>query len=149
MLRFDHMPSDFQPMFLFLGNTEDLVALAEVLRRFAQDPRDIDFRSAIPNTMGRAQLVLAPGEGEEAPYGVRPSDEVDGFIWVLNPWQAGEIAKRIDAVADPASRSGNDIIETGIPGEIPVKVSKGEFTDEFLTPRHYLDPGYTEPSEDA
>ena len=31
MLRFDYLPSDFNPMFLFLGERQDLMTLARLL----------------------------------------------------------------------------------------------------------------------
>ena len=150
MLRFDHMPSDYNPMFLFLGSREELTALAEVLRGFERDPAAIDVREALPEAGGRSHLVIIPGEGTDAPYGLRPTPEQNHFTWTLNAWQAGQIATRIEALTPGDLKSGNDIIELGLEGEIPVKVSRGEFTDNFLTPRHHLDPDYRpELSRDA
>ena len=83
MLRFDHLPSDFNPMFLFLGEKQDR----------------------------------------------------DGFCWRLNSWQAEKIAERIELLTPAHQKSGSDIIELGVEGEIPVKISLGEFTDDFLVQR--------------
>jgi hypothetical protein len=33
------------------------------------------------------------------------------------------------------TKSGSEILELGSEGEIPVKVSRGEFTDDFLVTR--------------
>lgn len=142
MLRFDHMPSDFNPLFLFLGDSADLSALTQVLRDFSQAPRSIDVRAAIPVTGGRARLTLEPGEGPDSPYGMRETAEHDHYAWTLNAWQAAQVAARVEALTPEDVKSGNDIIEVGLEGEIPVKVSRGEFTDNFLTPRHHLDPDY-------
>ncbi|WP_280416136.1 hypothetical protein [Nocardia carnea] len=142
MLRFDHMPSDFHPLFLFLGENADLDELARVLREFAEDPMDIDLRRSLPAAGGRSQVALVPGEGLDAPYGMRHTAEHDRFAWVLNAWQAGQIATRIEMLASTEAEAGNDILELGVADEIPVKVSKGEFTDNFLTPGHHLDPDY-------
>ncbi len=149
MLRFDHMPSDFHPLFLFLGEHDDLAALAALLRDFESEPREIDVRDAIPGTGGRAHLKLIPGEGLDAPYGLRQTDVSSRFTWMLNAWQAGQIAARIDLLTPLENKSGNDIFELGIDGEIPIKVSRGEFTDNFLTPRHHLDPDYDPAAPDA
>lgn len=150
MLRFDNMPSDFNPIFLFLGYREDLLALAKVLRSFESSPAAVDLRKAIPGAGGRSQLTLIPGEGMDAPYGLRPTEEENHFTWMLNPWQAGQVALRIEALTPEDLKSGNDIIELGLEGEIPVKVSRGEFTDNFLTPQHHLDPDYRpQPSRNA
>lgn len=150
MLRFDNMPSDFNPMFLFLGYRDDLLALIKVLRDFESNPAAVDVREAIPDAGGRSQLSIIPGEGTDAPYGLRPTSGENHFTWMLNAWQAGQVALRIEALTPKELKSGNDIIELGLEGEIPVKVSRGEFTDNFLTPKHHLDPDYRpEPGGDA
>lgn len=148
MLRFDYMPSDFNALFLFLGDHDDLGALASLLRDFADEPRTIDVRSAIPSAGGRTPLTLVREEGSDASYGMRADDEKT-FSWRLNSWQASQIAARIDALTPTDNKSGNDIFELGIPGEIPVKVSLGEFTENFLTPRHHLDPEYDDSTADS
>ncbi|BCW78346.1 hypothetical protein [Arthrobacter sp. NicSoilC5] len=142
MLRFDHMPSDFHPLFLFLGDRNDLDQLVGLLQRFADNPQATDVRQALPDAGGRSQLTLIPGEGPDAPYGLRPTSEDNRFTWMLNAWQAEQIATRIQALTSEELKSGNDIVELGVEGEVPVKVSRGEFTDNFLTPKHHLDPDY-------
>lgn len=142
MLRFDHMPSDFNPLFLFLGDGADLSALTQLLRDFSDNPTTINVRRALPDTGGRAQLTLVPTDGPDAPYGMRETSEHNSYAWRLNAWQAGQIAARIHALAADEVKSGNEIFEVGLEGEIPVKVSRGEFTDNFLTPQHHLDPDY-------
>ncbi|WP_415855238.1 hypothetical protein [Sinomonas sp. G460-2] len=149
MLRFDNMPSDFNPMFLFLGHRDDLLALTKVLRDFEASPAAIDVREAIPDAGGRSHLTIIPGDGMDAPYGLRPAPGENHFTWMLNPWQAGQVALRIEALTPQELKSGNDIIELGLEGEIPVKVSRGEFTDNFLTPRHHLDPEYRPETDGA
>lgn len=132
MLRFDHMPSDFDPLFLFLGESEDFAAFADLLRRFSFTPRPIDIRAEIRGTGGRSSLTIIPGEGPKAQYGLHATSEDGSFAWILNSWQASEVAERIEALVPTALRSGSDIIEFGVDGEIPIKISKGEFTDNFL-----------------
>lgn len=142
MLRFDHMPSDFHPVFLFLGDSNDLARLVRLLKEFAASPGEINVREAIPGAGGRSQLALVPAEGPDALYGLRETPEYNSFVWTLNAWQADQIAARVDALTPAELKSGNDILELGLEGEIPVKVSRGEFTDNFLTPKHHLDPDY-------
>ena len=43
----------------------------------------------------------------------------NGFRWVLNSWQALKIAERIEVLTPARQKSGSDIIELGIEGEIP------------------------------
>jgi hypothetical protein len=127
MLRFEYMPSDFQPIFLFIGEGSDLAALAKLLRRFAEDPRELAVSETIPDAKSNAPLALAPSDGE---FGMR--DLGGRFSWKLNDWQAVRIAERIDLLTPADSKSGSEIFEVGSEGEIPVKVSRGEFTDDFL-----------------
>ena len=127
MLRFEHMPSDFHPLFLFIGEATDLAALAKLLRRFADDPQQIAIAERIPGTKSRDDLMLAPGDRE---FGMR--DVGGAFVWKLNSWQAIRIAERIELLTPSDNKSGSEILEVGSEGEIPVKVSRGEFTDDFL-----------------
>ena len=133
MLRFDHLPSDFNPLFLFLGEKQDLAALADLLRSFAGSPRELDLKEKLSGSQSRTTLRLVPVEGEASDFGLRPHHE--GFRWGLNGWQAEKIAERIDLLTAAHQKSGSEIVELGIEGEIPVKVSLGEFTDDFLIQR--------------
>jgi hypothetical protein len=130
MLRFEYMPSDFHPLFLFIGEGADLAALAKLLRRFADNPQEISVVGRIPGATSRAELILAPADDE---FGMR---DVGGkFTWKLNNWQAARIAERIEGLTPKDNKSGSEILEVGSEGEIPVKVSRGEFTDDFLIGR--------------
>ena len=127
MLRYEFMPSDFNPMFLILGESADLEGLSGLLRRFARHPERIALGDHTPAFRPRTPLTIAPADAE---FGLRRIDQ--DFIWHLNAWQAQNIADRIAALASRQTRSGSDIFEIGSEGEIPVKVSRGEFTDDFL-----------------
>jgi hypothetical protein len=130
MLRFEFMPSDFHPVFLFLGEAADLAALAKLLRHFADEPQQIEVAGHVPGAKSRDHLVLTPADGE---FGMR--DLGGRFAWKLTPWQAERIAERIAQLTPKDDKSGSDILEIGSDGEIPVKVSRGEFTDDFLVSR--------------
>src|ERR1700752_132822 len=93
MLRFDHLPSDFNPMFLFLGEKQDLAARANLLRSFATSPRERDVRQQLSGAKSRTTLRLVPVEDEANDFGMR--QDQNGFRWVLNGWQAEKIAERI------------------------------------------------------
>jgi hypothetical protein len=131
MLRFEHMPSDFHPLFLFLGEGPDLAALARLLRRFAEQPQTLAVAERIPGATSRNKLVLTPADDGE--FGMR--DLGGSFAWKLTDWQAQRIAERIELLTPEDNRSGSEILEIGSNGEIPVKVSRGEFTDDFLIAR--------------
>ena len=134
MLRFDHLPSDFNPLFLFLGDSQDLAALAAVLRSFAENPRALALGEHLQKSRSRTTVTLVPENGETGDFGLKP-DSRGGFRWGLNSWQATRIAERIDVLTPAHHKSGSDIIELGVDGEIPVKISRGEFTDDFLVQR--------------
>lgn len=132
MLRFEYMPSDFHPVFLFLGEGADLAALAKLLRRFAERPQTFAIAERIPGATSRDELVLTPpDDGDE--FGMR--DLGGRFAWKLTDWQAMQIAERIELLTPKDNKSGSEILEIGSDGEIPVKVSRGEFTDDFLISR--------------
>lgn len=130
MLRFEYMPSDFHPLFLFLGEAADLAALARLLRRFAEKPQAIAVAERIPGAVSRNELVLTPADEE---FGMR--DLGGRFAWKLTDWQAERIAERIELLTPEDNKSGSELVEIGSEGEIPVKVSRGEFTDDFLVTR--------------
>jgi hypothetical protein len=121
------MPSDFNPMFLILGDGADLAELSAILTRFARDPQLVSLGDHVPGFHARTPLMIAPSDTE---FGLRRAGEE--FVWRLNAWQAENIAERIAALALRQTKSGSDIFEIGSEGEIPVKVSRGEFTDDFL-----------------
>jgi hypothetical protein len=130
MLRYEYMPSDFHPLFLFLGEAADLAALARLLRRFAENPVPTAVAERIPGATSREPLVLTPADDG---FGMR--DLGGRFAWKLTPWQAERIAERIELLSQKDTKSGSEILELGSEGEIPVKVSRGEFTDDFLVTR--------------
>ncbi|WP_342712362.1 hypothetical protein AAFG13_14035 [Bradyrhizobium sp. B124] len=130
MLRFEYMPSDFHPLFLFLGEAVDLAALASLLRRFAENPQAVGVAERIPGAVSRNELVLVPADEE---FGMR--DLGGRFAWKLTDWQAERIAERIELLTPEDNKSGSELVEIGSEGEIPVKVSRGEFTDDFLVTR--------------
>jgi hypothetical protein len=64
--------------------------------------------------------------------GMRPVGSGQSFTWTVAPWQAEFFAEMVGDLAEPARKSGSAVLECGSIGEIQVKVSLGEFTDDFL-----------------
>jgi hypothetical protein len=130
MLRYGFLPSDFHPMMLFLGEAEDLRRFAALLRGFSRDKRDIAFETvAFMHAAEATPMLLTTAGGEagmRAVPGARPA-----FIWTLEPGQAALFADMLADIARPECRSGSVLLEAA-PGEIPVKASFGEYTDDFL-----------------
>ena len=128
MLRVGFLPSDFNPMVLMLGEAEDLRLLAGVLRRFAREQADVPLGQlgfcAAPRTA--VTVTASPG----AP-GIQPIAD-NTFIWRLDADQAAAFADQIDQLALPSRTAGSEILECTTEEEIPVKVSRGEYTEDFL-----------------
>ncbi len=133
MLRYSFLPSDFNPVVLLLGDADDLRHLSDVLRQFSIDPaeirfEDLDFCAAADDT----SIVL---KGSGAPNGMRRLGEGAAFQWTLDAAQAEEFANMVEELASPSRRAGTETLGPDAASEssgIPVKVSRGEFTDDFL-----------------
>jgi hypothetical protein len=128
MLRIGFLPSDFNPMVLMLGGAEDLRLLAGVLRRFAREPADVRLdQLGFSDTLRTAITITAlPGVP-----GIQPVAD-GGFLWRLDATQAAAFADQIDQLAIPSRTAGSEILECTTEEGIPVKVSRGEYTDDFL-----------------
>jgi hypothetical protein len=121
MLRIAFLPSDFNPMVLVLGESEDLHRLAATLRRFAREPADWVLETSC--------LHLTVSKG---PLGIHQAATPGTFLWRLDSAHAQAFADQIDSLAQPARIAGSEILECTTGEEIPVKVSRGEYTDDFL-----------------
>lgn len=121
MLRIRFLPSDFNPMVLVLGEAEDLHRLAATLRRFARELADA------PLDMSPISLTASDG-----PLGIQPARETGAFLWRLDAVHAQAFADQIDGLAQPTRLAGSEILACTTEEEIPVKVSRGEYTDDFL-----------------
>lgn len=121
MLRISFLPSDFNPMVLVLGEAEDLHRLAATLRKFARAP------SETPIEHSWISLTASAG-----PLGIHPAGQSGAFLWRLDAAHAETFAAQVDSLAQPARLAGSEILECTTGEEIPVKVSRGEYTDDFL-----------------
>ena len=122
MLRIGFLPSDFNPMVLVLGEAEDLHRLAATLRRFAREPADAPLDASC------VRLTASDG-----PLGIhQANDDTGAFLWRLDSAHAHAFADQIDSLAQPARLAGSEILACTTEEEIPVKISRGEYTDDFL-----------------
>jgi hypothetical protein len=129
MLRIGFLPSDFNPMVLMLGEAEDLRLLAAVLRRFARDRSDVRLDQLGFCPTPRAQITLTASVG---PPGVESLSDAGSFLWRLDVARANSFAELIDQLAQPSRVAGSEMLECTTGEEIPVKISRGEYTDDFL-----------------
>lgn len=133
MLRSSYLPSDFNPMLLLLGNPADLAVLSLQLKHLALDAKafrldELDC-SAPSDTLVRVTSVSdEPGARLEAEAGKQ-------LVWCLSAAHARQFAGAIDGLIDAGAKAGSEIFTCGSAGEIPVKVSFGEFTDDYLLAR--------------
>jgi hypothetical protein len=121
MLRVGFLPSDFNPMVLMLGEVEDLRRLATSLRRFAADPSETAVEQSC------VSLTASAG-----PLGIHSAAEPGAFHWRLDAAHAERFADQIETLAEPSRLAGSEILECAIGEDVPVKVSRGEYTDDFL-----------------
>jgi hypothetical protein len=128
MMRIGFLPSDFNPMILMLGEAEDCRALSGVLRQFARDGADVAFGDlGFCQVVGKdVLLTAAPG-----PAGVQRCEE-HAFIWRVPPDIAAGFAERLEDLAEPGRVAGSEDLACGTEDGIAVKVSRGEYTDDFL-----------------
>ena len=128
MLRIGFLPSDFNPMVLMLGEADDLRLLAAVLRRFAHEQTDVPLDRLSFCTGSRTAVTLTASPG--AP-GIQPVAD-DRFVWRINAQLAADFADQVEQLAVPSRAAGSEILECTTEEEIPVKVSRGEYTEDFL-----------------
>jgi len=128
MMRIGFLPSDFNPMVLMLGEAEDFRALGGVLRGFSRQPEDVRLDELGFCAAARTRLLLTASAG---PLGVHSAPD-EGYIWRIDPARAVGFASQVDALAEPGRLAGSEILECSIEDEIPVKLSRGEYTDDFL-----------------
>lgn len=121
MLRIGLLPSDFNPMVLILGEAEDLHRLATTLRRFAREPVEVRLE--------QSSLGLTASDG---PLGVHEAGEPGRLVWRLDAACAAAFAEQVDELAQASCLAGSAMLECGGEEAIAVKVSRGEYTDDFL-----------------
>ncbi|MDR6267475.1 hypothetical protein [Roseobacter sp. N2S] len=129
MLRMRFMPCDFHPILLVLGNAADLARFADLLAGFARTGDAIDLeRSGVfseDTTVRLVEETTPPGLWRDGTSGRR-------LIWRLTRDQATEFAREVSKIADGHTLAGSATLECEVLNEIRIKVSLGEFEDEFL-----------------
>jgi hypothetical protein len=129
MLRIGFLPSDFNPMVLMLGESDDLRLLAGVLRQFAHGQAEVRLHDLGFCTGAQTRVTLTASAGQ---LGIEPLPEAGSFLWRLDAERAATFADLVDQLAQPARRAGSEMLECATGEGIPVKVSRGEYTDDFL-----------------
>ncbi len=130
MLRIGFLPSDFNPMLLMLGEPEDLRTLSGMLRQFARDGGAVRLDELTFCAARGTRVMLSDGTGPLGLHAV--PDAADIFVWRLNAERAAAFAELVDDLADASRKAGSELLECTQEEEIVVKVSRGEYTDDFL-----------------
>lgn len=130
MLRMGFLPSDFNPMLLMLGEQEDLRTLGGVLRRFAREGGTVRLDELAFCAACRTHVLLCDDAGPPGLHAL--PNKREGFVWRLDAQRAAGFADLIDDLAVASRRSGSEMLECTAEEDIPVKVSRGEYTDDFL-----------------
>jgi hypothetical protein len=128
MMRIGFLPSDFNPMILMLGEVEDCRALGGVLRRFARDGRDVALRDLGFCQVADVDVVLIAAPGAAGMH----RSEAGRFIWRVPQDMAARFADRLDDLAEPGRVAGSEELDCDTVDGIVVKVSHGEYTEDFL-----------------
>ncbi len=130
MLRIGFLPSVFNPMLLMLGEQEDLRALGGMLRQFARDGGAVRLEELPFCAASGTRVTLAGGAGAPGLHAL--PDEPGAFVWRLDAQLAAAFALSVDDLAAASRKAGSELLECTQQEEIPVKVSRGEYTDDFL-----------------
>lgn len=130
MLRYSFLPSDFHPIVLMLGEASDLEMLSRVLRRFSQSQGELKLNETEGFARSDTEIVLTNASERCGMLPVSIKDKI--FRWSLDELTAEYFAELVDELAEHDRKSGSERLVCGLLEEIPVKVSRGEFTDDYL-----------------
>lgn len=132
MLRYSFLPSDYHPMVLMLGEARDMPALSGLLERFGRSPRDIEFGGAPGFAASDTHITLVPCSEDEL-FGMHLVSRKEKILrWRLDASTALLFAEMIGELGSIGIKSGSEQLACGDYRAIPVKVSRGEFTDDYL-----------------
>ena len=131
MLRVGFLPSDFNPMVLMLGESEDLRCLAGVLRHFSRDGGSVRLHELAFCAAAGTRITLMRADGAAGLQ--RAADDTAHWQWRLDASQAVAFAEQVEGLAVPARIAGSEVLQCGTAEDVPVKVSRGEYTDDFLS----------------
>lgn len=134
MLRMSFMPSDFHPILLVLGQAKELLVLADALEKFAeQGDRLVLNDEGIFSTDTRVELQEIDTDAGEKLGLWQASPGSLELIWRIPKTYARIFSNEIANLANSGDRAGSATLECDVLGEIRVKVSIGEWEENYLT----------------
>jgi hypothetical protein len=129
VLRFVYLPDAYEPTVVLWGPATAILILGSLLKELTASPRPIrlskiDFCLPVDNT----EMVIWLGARA---LGMRPPEGKKRILrWELDPARAEHFARLLDVVAGTGSPC-HHYLECDAKGELTVKVSIGEYGDDF------------------
>lgn len=134
MLRMSYMPSDFHPILLVLGQADELLVLADALETFSKQGERLLLNDAgVHSTDTRVELQETQQDSGEK-LGLWPiSPRSMELAWRLPRAYARIFSDEVANLANSGEPAGSTTLECDVLGEVRVKVSIGEWEDNYLT----------------
>ncbi|PHR22468.1 MAG: hypothetical protein COA37_12180 [Hoeflea sp.] len=128
------MPSDFHPILLVLGHAEELLVLANALGKFAEQGGQLVLNDeGVHSTDTRVTLQQSdPDAGEKLGLWQTSPRSMD-LTWRLPLAYARIFSDEVANLANAGEPAGSTTLECDRLGEIRVKVSIGEWEENYLT----------------
>lgn len=128
------MPSDFHPILLVLGQAQDLMVLADALVKFSgRGGRLVLNDEGVHSTDTRVELC-EHNPADSGKVGLWP-DTPNGMSleWRLPVDYARIFSDEVANLANSGEPAGSATLECDVLGEVRVKVSIGEWEENYLT----------------
>jgi len=133
MLRMRFMPCDFHPLLLVLGGKDDLDQFSQILLQFAVNGECLELgKEGIFSEDTSVKLVEVGTDNTSVAGLWKSNDTGSNLVWTLTREQAAGFGQEVSKIVSGISLAGSATLECEILNEIRVKVSLGEFEDEFL-----------------
>ena len=128
-----YLPCDFHPVLLVLGLKDELRQFADVLAVFADngDPVVVNDAGVFSTD---TKITIRQNDAADGPDGLWPNKNADGqLVWRLTREQAQSFSDEVAELSLSAELAGSVTLESEVLGEVRVKVSMGEWEDQYLT----------------
>lgn len=134
MLRMSFMPSDFHPILLVLGQAEELIVLANALDKFSQQGGRLVLNDeGLHSTDTRVELQEHDTDACKK-VGLWPTSPGGMELeWNLPLAYARIFSDEVANLAKSGEVAGSTTLECDVLGEVRVKVSIGEWEENYLT----------------
>lgn len=125
MLRIAYMPSDFHPLVLIHA---DRIGVSEVIQALKTTAGSKSDEVLLTSDSANTNRLIINGDASE----VRLVISKDTLYWQIPSDMASYYASELMAFNKRDEPSGSVLLEQGVLGEMPVKVTLGEFDDAFF-----------------